>query len=254
MCIDLPERGDPLEVLVDPDMNGNDKYSYRFKPVYNAGVVTSASAETCKFSVREPTGRVTTQQVGRYYEKPLIVGTYLAGFLLYGALRFIGVYDDTKDGESTKTFDKAFEEELEKQQEKNGTMGWNPYSRKVPRPRSGWYGGSTSESDGAAQDVKTKLDFNSEGKVTGHGEDTDDGPYTVEGQWTTDEHGQPSKAKWTETYKQGPRGAFTCTVRATASARPVDKSQSQQKWECTFVSSKDVSGSFSLELLVELLG
>ena len=66
-------------------------------------------------------------------------------------------------------------------------------------PPGGVWKGTTEESDGAAQAVRTVFDFNQDGTVTGYGEDADDGPYKIKkGRWTWDVGGQPSRAKWTE--------------------------------------------------------
>mmetsp|Transcript_15509 Transcript_15509/g.27537 ORF Transcript_15509/g.27537 Transcript_15509/m.27537 type:complete len:141 (-) Transcript_15509:106-528(-) len=136
-------------------------------------------------------------------------------------------------------FDSEFKEELRNLSENEVHLPFGPFD--LVTPTSGWYQGMTSESDGAAQSVRTNVQFNSDGTLTGHGEDADDGKYTLTGKWTTDEQGRPSKAKWTENYKNGPFGRFKVTVRATFL-------DDEREMECSFTSSEDVTGSFNLRV------
>ena len=99
-------------------------------------------------------------------------------------------------------------------------------------PPSGLWKGSTEESDGASQEVSSTLRFLPNGKISGRGDDKDDGAYTIKGAWT------PRLIKWTEFYSGGPNGNFKVTVRATVSEK--------NQLKCDFVSTKNVRGKFKL--------
>jgi hypothetical protein len=106
----------------------------------------------------------------------------------------------------------------------------------LPPPTSGLYSGSTIESDGSEQGISVDLHFAPDGSVEGRGNDSDDGPYTIQGKWT-DKH-----IKWTESYMHGPNGSFTTTVRSSF--------RFSGNLDCRFVSSKGVRGQFSLGLFL----
>jgi len=216
-CQDLPELGESVQLLQNPDSNGKLKSASSFKAEYKPGIVTAANDESCRFTVRQEDGRVVEQTADRW------LGTYLVGGF-YGAYGGMLLWSPGSD----KAFDTELEEEL-----KN-------FDRAIANtPDSGRWRGATVESDGAAQAVETNLVFTADGKVSGSGVDDDDGPYTiVNGQWSHDEKGNPTKATWTEAYKQGPRGAFSVKVRATIVGT--------NQMDCTFKSSKGITGTFRL--------
>jgi len=100
-------------------------------------------------------------------------------------------------------------------------------------PASGFYSGSSAESDGAEQAVFCELQFAPDGTLRGKGDDSDDGVYTIEGCWSN------NYVKWKETYANGPNGRFVTTVRG------LFKSE-EKTLDCRFVSNKGVRGNFLL--------
>lgn len=101
---------------------------------------------------------------------------------------------------------------------------------------SGLYVGSTSESDGTAQNVETNLYFWDDGRIMGNGFDEEDGPYAVQGSWSG------STATWTEKY-----GDYSVNVACELeSSKPFMLPNSRTLY-CTFSSSyEDITGSFTL--------
>lgn len=101
---------------------------------------------------------------------------------------------------------------------------------------SGLYVGSTSESDGTAQNVETNLYFWDDGRIMGNGFDEEDGPYTVQGSWSG------SAATWTEKY-----GDYSVNVTCELEPSKSFMLPNSRTLHCTFSSSyEDISGSFTL--------
>ena len=99
---------------------------------------------------------------------------------------------------------------------------------------TGWYTGTTTESDGTQQSVRVHLNFhNRNHMVRGHGSDTEDGDYTIVlGVW------RDNAACWLEEYD---------TYEVLVYAQRDLSSESKIKWKCTFASTVDnITGDFEL--------
>lgn len=96
--------------------------------------------------------------------------------------------------------------------------------------KSGTYVGTTKESDGSDQAVRTHLEFENDsdcGKITGNGVDSEDGSYTVTGSRAG------NRVKWVERYRN-----FSVTVRGRIT--------SEGTIACRFQSSTGVDDRYEL--------
>jgi hypothetical protein len=219
-CNDLPGEGEEVKVATGP-------YSYA------PAVVTTANGDMCTFSVQ------VLQQQSKSGDSAVDDGsTFIQSFhtmrnwgdtdlllpLYCVPLSLIAAVGETVSRIQAYQKDKAFDEAFARQAALEETG-----NRAIPT--SGKYTGSTQESDGANQAIKVDLHFNEETReINGSGYDSDDGRYSVEGEWIG------SKVKWTESYS---REGFTVEVRGSLN-------KDATKLDCWFVASRGVRGTFVL--------
>ena len=104
-----------------------------------------------------------------------------------------------------------------------------------PPPSSGEYWGASSEDDDGDQAVRVTFEFKGDGQLAGHGKDGEDGAYKIRGgEWAPLPNGKVAMA-WRENYDQG----FTTVCIGTINTKT-------GKVEARFVSSRNVSGDFTL--------
>ena len=215
-CVDFPEVGDPYELLNEIDASGYKNGNKKFKPTYISAKVIKSDPNTCQFVLESDDGKKVTN------DKTYTLGNqlYVYGFL--PSIIFASVYLQSPPKSANVNFDEEFDKEFK-------------YCKRniFKKPRSGYYYGSTTESDSTEQAVFSQINFKPDGQVTGRGRDGNDGDYTINGQWT------PSKVKWTEIYEGGPNGNFKVAVRGkfNTATKTID---------CKFTSTKGLRGKFIL--------
>lgn len=101
---------------------------------------------------------------------------------------------------------------------------------------SGEYWGGSEESDAGDQAIRVHLRLESGGRITGRGRDNVDGSYQiVSGRWTARPDGRRVQLAWKESYDEGFSAICIGSYDATSG-----------KIDAEFVSSRDVSGTFTL--------
>jgi hypothetical protein len=215
-CSDLPVEGELLDVLVD-----------NYLGTYVPGVVASVHESNCRF-------QADLMGEGKYFQYqgskalssnrnwmnwvfPVFFGAAVGGSFIEETVRSKDVLVNLKWEDD---FDEAFFREQREHLNEE-------YTRPAP-PCSGCYVGSTSESDGMAQGVKTHLQFHESGKITGSGIDSEDGSYMVVGSCNN------RKVRWTEHYS-----FFSATVRGEISERT-------GSMRCRFNSTRGIRGRFTI--------
>lgn len=241
MCSSLPQVGDSFDILREVDPSGIRNGQKHFEPTYDPGTVVESSENGCHYVVQQvnnPSKRLS----GDVNTNGENLAT--SAFVLSAGEQGI-ISGSIRRRLRNRKFDFDFKQEQEKLRASLAGDGADANDQdywivKVKddegcapaSPPSGLWKGSTEESDGASQEVSSTLRFLPNGKISGRGDDKDDGAYTIKGAWT------PRLIKWTEFYSGGPNGNFKVTVRATVSEK--------NQLKCDFVSTKNVRGKFKL--------
>jgi len=214
-CYDLPGEGEIMNILLqEPEPLFHSSY-------YGPGVVQKVNEPTCMFDVNVG-GSIQSFKTPRNWE---VRGELMCS--LFVTFHIVVVGHELWLAEK-KLQDKLFDEELlfdEEFARQRGSKEFQLY----PIPASGKYIGSTQESDGANQAIEVKLHFDEETRtITGSGYDSNDGNYSLDGEWVCD------KVKWTEYYN-----GFTVKVRG-------ELIKDGTKIDCRFVSTRGIRGTFNL--------
>lgn len=131
-----------------------------------------------------------------------------------------------------RAFDAAFAKELS-----SPTPTTNP-------PVSGSYMGFTSESDCSDQRVDVELEFGGGGLISGQGNDSKDGRYTLKGAYSG------TRVKWIETYYDNNKPIQFCTFREQQPLQVTVRGtyKGGRRFVCFFRSSRGVTGTVTLGL------
>lgn len=149
--------------------------------------------------------------------------------------------EEGEDGVAVTTV--SYEEELEATRRLIGELeaehgSADPLVCAIQLPLSGMYVGSSAEDDDGDQDVRTLLEFEKDGTLTGRGFDSEDGPYAIqEGRWSVAEGRLGGgRVAWIERYEDGFEVALRGQIRDDGVIRAL------------WASDRDVSGSVDLTL------
>lgn len=231
-CRDLPGEGERIKVVSSPSL-----FSNRHVPA----IVTAVDEATCSFSVQgiqdnlngpsvSDDDAFATQsfQTTRNWEDDDSLA-----FLLFSSLSLfvmgVNAVNMACFQAQNEWFDKRFV--VARQATAMEEHDFLSTTTRQATPTSERYVGTTRESDGANQDIQVKLHLDEETRtIHGSGYDSDDGNYSVEGEWAG------KMVKWKETYRNG---GFTVDVRGHWN----EDASEMDGW---FVSSRRIRGTFVL--------
>jgi len=240
-CLDLPEEGEILDVLVDNTLGS-----------YVKGKVKNVNESKCRFKLEYKAAKGSKIGPDHLFATPN--RNYFLGLAAIALTKINYKDNNSNDDEESKhlseaveefrdaTYDSAFtllneefDEKFYKEKEKE-TQGeeWNEGSI----PPSGTYKGTTNERDGVSQNVSMKLIFEPNGNMYGSGIDSIDGMYEISGEWVG------GKVRWTEVYEEG-QGSFNVIVRGKVALPKQNEEESiTPTIQADFVSDRNVRGNF----------